>query len=510
MTRTPDRLADGLLRLAVLSAAALCIPALQNQPLALDEHVSNFAAGAPSLRELWERSLGVMATPPLSHLAERASVGLVGPSETALRLPSLAFFVAAVLVLGLAGRRVFGPLAGGLAALILAWHPEVLDEVRIARCYGLELFLASMSVWMLARWISLPPNWGRGVAWAATCGLLLWTHYLAAPLVGVEAGIGLVAARCAPPPERHGRSLMMFGLAACVAVLAMPLAPPVLRLQEWGPYLNYRGDSVALADAAGLMWVAAMSGGIVLAGLLGRRQALAPAVDSSPPSRAWWTVAMGVMWIVPLAALAIAALVSNPTLANARYRIPLAPVASLFVAGLVTLLAGRRVAVAGALAAIVVASVTGTSRPWIAGRLGNGSDAAWKQAGRDLAARAEDPHVLLFAQSGLVEGFLVPAFPEDERFQTYVASRLGRFYTGTEKALALPLVWEGADELKAAYERRLADEGVSEVVVVGAVDTDLNRASIAEFEGLLRRRGFSPAGRQERPDTIVLRYVRRF
>ena len=54
------------------------------------------------------------------------------------------------------GRFLGGPVAGGLAAVIVAWHPGLLDEVRFGRCYGLVLLLSSLSSGFVLRWRQQP------------------------------------------------------------------------------------------------------------------------------------------------------------------------------------------------------------------------------------------------------------------------------------------------------------------------------------------------------------------
>jgi hypothetical protein len=506
MSPLPDRLSKGLLAAALFSGLALCVPALRGQPLALDEHVSYFAAGAPTVAELCRRSLDVMATPPLPHLLERTSLALFGHSETALRLPSLAAYLVAILIAFLVGRRMSGPLAGGLAAVVLAWHPEVLDEVRIARCYGLELALSAASIWAFVRWLQEPPSLRNTVLWTLSAIALLWTHYLAAPLVAAEAFVAVLS--CLGIGVGKGaRLIATLGMLMVTAIAAIPLAPALGRLSEWSPALNYRGTGISWRELDGVPWLGAIVAACALAACLQLAPGLRrPASAAAPFSGRSLLVALS-LWLLPLAVLLGAALLDNPTLANLRYRIPLAPASALFLSIVLVRLVRPAVAVCLAAVALVGAWSFTPHGPFHAGRLGDHSDVAWKQVGLDIADELSRNDTLVFTQTGLTEGFLVPLYPDDERLQKYVACRLGKFYTKSENAWSLPLVWS-QEEFKDVCRGRLRKPEIAQVIVVAAMDTDLNRASFGVFDRLAREEGFEPDSGEIEQDPVIVRYQR--
>lgn len=507
MSSPPDRLSNGLLAAAIISGIILCIPALHDHPLALDEHVSYFAAGAPTTAELCRRSLDVMATPPLSHLIERSSLSVFGHSERVLRLPSLVAYVASILVVFFAGRRISSPLAGALAALVLAWHPEVLDEVRIGRCYGLELLLAAASIWALVRWLQGPPSVGNSALWVLFAVGLLWTHYLSAPLVAIEGGVALLSC-LTNRAERGSRFLLVLVMLAITALAAIPLAPALRRLSEWSPALNYRGTTVSWWELIGVPWTGSVVVAAVLAACLSLVSSLrGTELRSNFPDRRWLLVVIA-LWLVPLATLIAAALINNPTLANVRYRIPLAPASALVLSVALVKQVRPLAAVTVAAGALVASWSFGPQTPFQAGRLGAPSDLAWKQVGLDLADELARNDTLVFTQTGLTEGFLVSLYPEDERLQKYVACRLGAFYTGSEKAWSLPLIWS-QDEFANVCRRRLRAPEVTRVIVVAAMDTDLNRTSVDLFDGLARGEGFEREPASVETEPTVIRYQRR-
>jgi mannosyltransferase len=74
---------------------------------------------------------------------------LFGESEVALRLPSLMFFCAAIVLIGLSGRKAFGWHGGLLAAALLASSiPLGTVYATNARPYAMVLFLMACAVWL--------------------------------------------------------------------------------------------------------------------------------------------------------------------------------------------------------------------------------------------------------------------------------------------------------------------------------------------------------------------------
>ncbi|MBX3442987.1 MAG: glycosyltransferase family 39 protein [Planctomyces sp.] len=508
MPPASDRLSTALLIVAVLSAVGLSLPALQGQPLALDEHVSYFAAAAPDGIELARRSLEVMATPPLSHVLERFSLSLFGHSETALRLPSLAAYVAGVGLTFLFARRLCGPLAGGLAAVLMAWHPDVLHEVRIARCYGLVVALSAASLWLWARWRARPA-WADALGWAAASVALLWTHYLAAPLVLTQGLLALATAFGSPRTERRERLTQCVSVALLVCVLCVPLIASVLRLSEWSEALGFQAQSAEWRDFFPWPWqvliltALPLTAALQLVGVIG-----GPRVPNAGATRAAACLAF-VLWLAPLGILALGTQ-ENPTLASPRYRTPMAPASAAAVAGLAAV-ALRPGAACFVMAVSLAAGWSAASTPaHRAGRLGDRGDEKWRAAALIIADDLQRPDVLTFTLTGLAESLLVPAIRGDERFDRYVSSRLGAFYTNVERGIPLPMIWSGGGFLEQKFRERLADPGIREVLIVAAVDTDLNVRSMSEFERLLASAGYVADGPlQVGPEALVVRYRRR-
>jgi hypothetical protein len=507
MTTVADRWGRGLFFAAIVSALAVCIPAVQGQPLAMDEHGSHFVSAAPTVAELWTRTSEDTAVPALSHLLERAALAINNHSENTFRMPSLLAFLTAVLVSFWLGKEVGGPACGGLTAFLIAWHPEVIDEVRFARCYGLILCLSALSSWLMFR-VLKEPSLRRLAVWALSAAGLIWTHYLAVLLIAMQSGILLISIWTTPRSRRRRMSLAIAFAIIGVGLSGVPLMPAVLRLSEWGQAMDYRRSSAGVFEAVGARWFVPALLLIVAAGVVRLVAAWKGATSTKLNLSIWPLLISLLLWLPPLAVLAYMAVAQNPMLAVPRYRVMLAPPAALAIS--LALVRAVSMPISTGAAAILLTGtlwLTGVN-PGKAGRLSIGSDEEWKKAG--IAARAwlAEPGTMVFAQTGLGEAALVPLFPDDDRFLKYVASRLGSFYTRSEKALPIPLMWDGAGPLHRNYAKRLSVQAVHDVQIVGAADTDLNRDSIKQFAQFVESCGFKINLIERRPG-IEIRHFQR-
>jgi hypothetical protein len=97
----------------------------------------------------------------------------------------------------------------------------------------------------------------------------------------------------------------------------------------------------------------------------------------------------------------------------------------------------------------------------------------------------------------------------DELFMDYVACRLGRFYLKTpHPRYGLPFFWEG-DEQRRFFVEILDDVCEREqpsVWVAAAIDTDLNRQSLAGMQALLAQQGYAADLTREFPTAVLVRY----
>ena len=467
-------------------------------PLALDEHGSYWLIESDLPGTVLERSLGYAAIPPLSAWLEQPFLAVFGRSEFVFRLPSALCYLACIGVTWLVAAQLADHHSAGLAAFLLAWHP-LLDEVRIARCYGLLMLLSAVLLWCTLRWRQQPQQWRWPIAWAVTAAALMWTHYVALPLIGV-AWLTLLI-----PREAAGQPRIRFSAIAAAsalsALLCLPLLPAILRMREWSPFLNYMPEGQPWWKTIGPLWWAAFPAGLALTVILRRfgsattiplRRILLPAI---------WT-------LVPLTCLLLLARGDMSSLANPRYQIPYAAGGAVLIAVALRALHSRvPVNIAATIAVIGVTWTLADARPWNLRRLGAPADAEWREAARHI----EEVGVVgepVFVQSGLIESWLAPELYQDELFLEYVGCRVSRFYLRTRHPrIGLPYFWNSA-EMRSQY-REFMSWGYTTTEtfwVAAATDTDLNRASLAGIEELARSSGFVATVENRGPNMTLLRY----
>ncbi len=140
------------------------------------------------------------AHPPLYYVLLRVWTGAFGPSERAVRALSGLLAVLTLLVVRDVARHGLGDGAAGLAVVAVAASPLFLQASVEATRYALLTFLYVVCAREVVGLVG-----GHGAPWrlAASAGLLLYTHYLAAVLLGAlvlfaawerrRTGLGAVA-----------------------------------------------------------------------------------------------------------------------------------------------------------------------------------------------------------------------------------------------------------------------------------------------------------------------------
>ncbi|MBX7214017.1 MAG: glycosyltransferase family 39 protein [Thermoflexales bacterium] len=233
----------------LLLAAALRVYRIDAQSLWYDEGNSARIAER-SVQLILEGAAGDIH-PPLYYLLLAGWRALWGGSEAALRAFSALCGVLTVGITGFAGRRLFGSLTGGAAALLLALSPFAVYYGQEARMYALlALFAAASSAALLARPGSRVGFWGYALATAGG----LYTHY-AYPFVMLAQGLGVLIGLALDPAGR-ARRLRAFALANALALLAFaPWLPIALRqIAGWSVARDPIDLAQAIPDA--LRWVA--------------------------------------------------------------------------------------------------------------------------------------------------------------------------------------------------------------------------------------------------------------
>lgn len=515
-----NRAADHLLPAGSVGLALLLmVPVFGAGPLVLDEHAAYWLSAPHETLSIWERSVRYAAVPPLASWLQAGSMTVLGETEFALRLPSVLAYGVAAGLMALAFRPAIGATPAAMAAFALAIHPDVVDEVRVGRTYGLVVLLMTLLLLITLRWRAKNLRLYDGLFWGLTATAGVWTHILTIPVAGMSAiligGWDVVVWRTLRPATIVGWLLAV--------LLCVPLIPMGERIWEWRHALNYQTGNVALAEAVGpFVWLGLPIGcaGLMLA--LFTRGLRPKTSDSSSDTRVtrsrFSIIVCLAMGLVPLGLLVAAGQGDLSSLTNPRYRVPLAPANACLLGLLVSQQRGRWWALA-VLTVSLVATWTAVGRsPMQLVRLNTAQAPVWKQMAETLEAivsKRELETAPVFVQSGLIEGVLIPLFPEDVEFHGYVSSRLGRFYAKTANPrYALPLFWSREHpEMFQFFDRILSETAASkssDLFVAVATDTDVNRRSFEDFEQLLRQYSYQRtriAGRE--PWAILYHYRRK-
>jgi hypothetical protein len=281
-------------------------------------------------------------SPPLYYLLLNVWISVFGFGEADTHAMSVAFAVAIVPVAFVAGRAVFGPRAGWIAALLAAMDPFLTYYAQETRMYALVALLSMVvsGAFVLA-FVQRRRGWLPvfGVALA----LLMYTHNWGLFLAG-GTGAAFLALLFSPEADRRGMlrdAVLVYGL---VALAYLPWVPTLLFQAHhtgapWSepPHLNDAlGGIVSLLKGAAAAMAFALGAGSGLAGLL-----IGPRLRG-PKARA--VIALLCMGIVALALAWLTSQVS-PAWATRYLSILIGPLLLLGAGGL---------ARAGALGAVVV------------------------------------------------------------------------------------------------------------------------------------------------------------
>ena len=149
--------------------------------------------------------------------------------------------------------------------------------------------------------------------------------------------------------------------------------------------------------------------------------------------------------------------------------------------------------------------LTAPSPPWQMGRLGQSADEEWYELTMELSERIE-PNDVIFVQGGLAEGFLISQREYPDLFKEYVGCRVSRFYLPTDNPrIGLPLLWTPESKVAMEYGAKLRQfhDAGRNLWVAGALDTDLNRASMAMFLQTAKATGFDVGIAAEYPSATL-------
>lgn len=477
-----DRSPPIVLIAALVSCVALMLPMLLAGPLVLDEYGTYWIAGDGPLT-LWERSLDYENIPPLAPLINWIFFRIFGESEFVFRLPSALCYVVSVWLISRLGREIRNDRFGALLALVLAWHPVLLDEVRIARCYGLTLLLSIVVLWSTVRWLRMPESMGAPILWGLGSSAIIWTHYLNAVLVMLTSLV--LAAFLFRYSDRGKTRLLITWLS--VVVTSIPLWGPLVRMSVWGEYFGFQTETRLSETISSLWWA-------------GFPAAFAVSVLYRPPGRLKpqslrriLTILFFVCGIAPMLIVAMCCRDEWASLSNPRYRTSIEAAGIVFWVSMVTRHHSMRHGLAAVCAGILVCWLASEKYPWQPKRLNTSQSSQWKEMALHVESHGL-PGQAVFVQSGLGEAALLRDFFADAVLQDYVACRMGRFYLKSEhRRIGLPFVWKLSPKMEQWYADQLKEIAASEQPsfwLAVATDTDLNESSSQFFEQLAEAHHF--------------------
>lgn len=114
---------------------------------------------------------------PLNFIIVWAWRALGGEGAFWLKIPSMVWGTATVVLVGLFGRALFGAGAGILAALLLAVHPQAVHFSQQARFHAFEWMLLTGIAFLAWRWVHARGARLEGVAITLAAAAALWTDY---------------------------------------------------------------------------------------------------------------------------------------------------------------------------------------------------------------------------------------------------------------------------------------------------------------------------------------------
>jgi hypothetical protein len=114
--------------------------------------------------------------PPLFFVELYGWRHITGQSVFELRYFSVLLTLLGVALVYRAGRDLFSPLAGWIAALIFALHDLIRVYAQEVRHYPQFIMLGVLVVWLYWRFWRRPTR-GRGIVFVLAGAALLWTHY---------------------------------------------------------------------------------------------------------------------------------------------------------------------------------------------------------------------------------------------------------------------------------------------------------------------------------------------
>jgi hypothetical protein len=237
-----------------------------------------------------DASLRVAPQVPASvyYALPRAAQWLLGNSECAYRLPSLAALGLALWLIARLARRLIHPAAAWFAIFACLALREFNEQAAEARPYALGICVAAAGCWFLVCWLDTA-RW-RYAACFALCAALLWRiHLVFWPFYVVFAIYALV--RVIPRRTRVSWK-MAAGVFAAIAAALVPIAREALAIDR-SAAAHVIAPAPSLTDLAGSLKLTIVMSCCAIAALASRWRAWPVSTRlPSPPSLilvlAWW------------------------------------------------------------------------------------------------------------------------------------------------------------------------------------------------------------------------------
>ena len=266
----------------------------------------------------------------------------VSLSELSLRLPMIVAGVLTPVVLPLGLRGRIGDRELILFALLLAISPFLISYSRIARPYALTLLAVYLAYGLFERATDgMGVRWMPALGYGALCGLGVWLHVVAAPmLLAPVLARGWSEWRSDRP---NWRPLAVAAACACLAIAAAVLPPLLLDPEALRRKIGVDSVTLDTVFGASFLWFGTGSTAVV-----GACVALALAGWT----RVWRAVAFARWASLGLALTVLSLLAARPwwvdhPLAFARYLLPAVPLLLLAVSAGVVRIADRLCATVG-------------------------------------------------------------------------------------------------------------------------------------------------------------------
>ncbi|WP_035085777.1 glycosyltransferase family 39 protein [Catenuloplanes japonicus] len=287
--------------------------------------------------EIWALMWHIDAVLGPYYLAMHAWTALAGASETAMRLPQVIAMALAAGITGELGRRLFTPLTGLTAGLILVIMPNSFRYAAEARPYACSVLFSVLALLLLHGTLRRPA-WWRWALYALSVLLLGLTHIVGVSVLGAHALIVTRRARPLLRPWAVSAALVLM-LLVPLALLGSgqqsgqvawikPLSPAVLRRTP--------ADLIGSAAAAWLLIGLALPAVARLPPVRAGRHPLPGTARHPLPGTVRPAPAgLGALCVVPMAALAAYSLLVGPLWVPRYLLIVLPPLALLAAAGIV-------------------------------------------------------------------------------------------------------------------------------------------------------------------------------